>query len=95
MGEFELVIFLFFALIPGICTLSVLVLMFTRWRSSRIQLMLCLVCLGYGITYALLLRMIAGASLMLVIYGLPTLVGGAGLFVLVRSRALRKNKSQH
>jgi hypothetical protein len=86
MGGFEIIGFLSFALIPGLSTLAVLVLTFTRWRSSVFQLILSTVSLGYGIVFAYGISRISYYSFMLFLYGLPLLVGAMGLFVFARGR---------
>ncbi len=86
MGFFEFLPFLLGALIPGLCMLSVVVLAMTRWRSSALQLVLSITSLAYGILYAYFLRHSAAFSLGLALYGLPTLTGGIGILLWVRSR---------
>jgi hypothetical protein len=86
MGDFEFLPFLIGAFIPGVSMLAVVVLALTRWRSSVLQLVLSVITLAYGIVYAHLILQRAAFSLGLALYGLPTLTGGLGLLVWVRSR---------
>lgn len=89
MGTFEFLPFLFGALIPGVCMLSVIILAITRWRSSFLQLVLSVTTLAYGIAYAWLIGHSAAYSFAFVLYGLPSLAGGLGLLLWLRSRLRR------
>ena len=86
MGFFEFLPFLIGALIPRACRLAVLVLSMTRWRGSSLQLGLCLTTLAYGIAYAFLITRSSRFHPLLALYGLPTLVGGFGILLWLRSR---------
>ena len=89
MGFFEFIPFLFGALIPGVCMISVIILTLTRWRSSILQLILSVITLAYGIIYAWAIRQSSAFSLGFALYGLPTLIGGLGILLWIRSRPRR------
>ncbi len=86
MGVFEFLPFLFGALIPGTCILAVIVIPITRWRGSLLHLGLSLTVLAYEIAYACLISQSDGFHPFMALYGLPTLVGGMGVLIWLRSR---------
>jgi hypothetical protein len=81
-----IIAFLIVAIIAAACTLAVVVLAMSRWRSSIVQLVLSIVTLGIGLFYFYATSRANGFVPGMIFYLLPAPVGAFGIFWWFRSR---------